>query len=279
MTDLSIKRNHQIYNASDVAAHYAALNYLTACESLLFESYIPIGSAVLDLGVGGGRTTPYLASRAARYVGVDNAPAMVDACRAKFPGGEFLVADAANLAVFANDSFDAVVFAFNGIDFVLPEESRRQCLAHIHRILKPGGALIFSSHNPRAILVRPSWNRERLERISRRFSANSKTVNAVLLAALTSVRAPLAFFQACVSSLFRMIQRLPTRMFWRGHGELLDSAHGGLLTHYSIPRQVIAEVVAVSLRFERVLGNAYPESPRPLSTDWYYYVFTKPIEK
>ena len=77
MADLNLQKNLEIYNAPDVTAYYAALNYLTPCERLLFDTYISTGSAILDLGVGGGRTTPYLASRAARYVGVDNAEAMV----------------------------------------------------------------------------------------------------------------------------------------------------------------------------------------------------------
>jgi len=275
MTDLSIKRNLQIYNAPEVAAHYAALNYLTSCERLLFETYLPPGCAILDLGVGGGRTTPYLSERAAHYVGVDIAPAMVEACRTKFPGLEFVVADAADLSAFAEASFDAVVFAFNGIDFVLPEESRRRCLAHVHRVLKPGGAFIFSTHNARAILVRPSWSRDRLERIAGRFSTNSKAIYTVLLAAFTSMRALLAILQAFTASLVRMLQRLPKRMFWRGEGELLDSAHGGLFTHCSVPRRVVSEVGAIPLRFERVLGNSYPQSNHPLTTDWYYYVFVK----
>jgi len=77
----------------------------------------------------------------------------------------------------------------------------------------------------------------------------------------------------------RMARRLPTRVFWQGEGELLDSAHGGLFTHFSVPRRVVSELGAASLRFERALGNAYPQSNHPLTTDWYYYVFVKPIEK
>jgi SAM-dependent methyltransferase len=279
MTDRNLQKNLEIYNAPEVTAYYAALNYLTPCERLLFDTYIPIGSSILDLGVGGGRTTPYLASRAARYVGVDNAGAMVDACRSKFPNLEFAVADAAELSQFADSSFDAVVFAFNGIDFVLPQKSRRQCIAHVHRILKPGGAFIFSSHNAQAILVWPAWSRDRLKRIARRFSPSSKALYSMSLAGLTSVRALLAFTQACAASCLRMAQRLPRRIFWRGEGELIDSAHGGLLTHFSVPHQVVSELNAASLRFEQVLGNAYPRPTHPLTTDWYYYVFTKPIEK
>lgn len=279
MTEKSTKRNLQIYNAPDVTAHYAALDYLSACERLLFEMYIPPASAILDLGVGGGRTTPYLAKAAARYVGVDYAPAMVDACRAKFPGLEFRVMDASNLSEFSNEAFDGVVFAFNGIDFVLPESARRQCFSHIERILKPGGRLIFSSHNARAILARPSWNRGRLREIARRVSPGSEFFRQFAFAVLTAARAALAWGQASWGTAARMSRFLPRKVFWHGEGELLDSAHGGLYTHYSTPRRVIAEVSETRLRCELVLGNEYPRASHPLTTDWYYYVFVKPVAK
>ena len=141
MTRMS-KRNPDInlhtYAATETVTHYAALNYLTPCERMLFETYIKPSSAVLDLGVGGGRTTAFLAQRASRYVGVDFIPAMVEACRKKFPALELAVADAANLSSFADASFDAVVFAFNGIDFVHPDSSRLSCFQHIRRVLRPG---------------------------------------------------------------------------------------------------------------------------------------------
>jgi SAM-dependent methyltransferase len=271
--------NLQTYDVADVAAYYAALNYLTPCERVLFESYIPPGSAILDLGVGGGRTTSYLANWASRYVGVDYAPAMVKACQSKFPGLEFVVGDAANLSVFPDATFDVVVFAFNGVDYVLPEQSRRSCFEHIHRVLKDGGSLIFSSHNARAILVSVRWNRGRLQRAARRVSAESTALYWLLLGLLTSARWALAFGQAVGATLVRAFHRIPTRIFWRGEGNLIDSAHGGLLTHYSIPSRVIAELEALHFRPERILGDDHPQPSHPYSTDWYYYVFAKSCEK
>ena len=279
MTDRSADTNLQTYDAPEVAAHYAALDYLTPCERMLFEVYIPPGSAILDLGVGGGRTTSYLANRASRYVGVDYAAAMVEACKAKFPGLEFVVADAANLSAFPDASFDAVVFAFNGIDYVLPEQSRRSCFGHIQRVLRAKGVLIFSSHNARAVLIRRRWNRGLLQRIARRFSADSRVLYWLLLGTLTSARWALALAQAAGATLLRVVRRIPSHVFWRGGGSLVDSAHGGLLTHYSIPRRVISELAALHLRPERILGDDYPHTSHPYSTDWYYYVFAKPCEK
>lgn len=279
MTGRSAATNLQTYDAPEVAAHYATLDYLTPCERELFEIYIPAGSAILDLGVGGGRTTSYLAKRASRYVGVDYAPAMVKACEAKFPGLEFKVADAANLSLFPDASFDVVVFAFNGIDYVLPDESRQGCFAQVHRVLKANGIFIFSSHNARAVLVRPLWNRMRLRQAARRFSADSKILYWLWLSLLTAARSALAFLRATGATLQRVLKRVPSGAFWRGEGILVDSAHGGLLTHYSIPSRVIAEMEALHFRPERILGDDYPHPSHPYATDWYYYVFAKPCEK
>lgn len=275
MPGRSADTNLQTYDSPDVARHYAALDYLTPGERLLFDCYIKPGIAILDLGVGGGRTTPYLAKRASHYVGVDYAPSMVEACRAKFSALQFTVADASDLSAFAAGAFDAVVFAFNGVDYVLPAESRRRCLEHIHRILKPGGCVIFSSHNARAILVHPDWNRERLQKLARKLSAGSTLLSVVLLAGFTGARATLAVGQAIWRSLSRLARGVLTRAFWRGEGTLVDSAHGGLLTHCSIPELVVSEVEGLHFRVERVLGNEYPHSTHRYATDWYYYVFTK----
>ncbi len=279
MTDRRAQTNLQIYDAPQVAAHYAALDYLTSCERLLFETYIKQGSAILDLGVGGGRTTAYLATRASRYVGVDYAAAMISACQAKFPGLEFAVADAADLSAFSDNSFDVAVFAFNGIDYVLPQQARRACFKHLHRILKPGGVLIFSSHNARAVLAPLRWNAERLRRSARRFSAGSNILYWMLLAILTSARSVLVLGQSGVASMFRLVKRIPTPVFWRGEGTLVDPVHGGLLTHYSTPVLVVAELEALHFQLERFVNNEYPRSGHPYATDWYYYVFAKPSDR
>lgn len=275
MTHLSAETNLQTYNSPEVASHYAALDYLTPCERLLFETYVPVGGAVLDLGVGGGRTTPYLASRASRYVGVDYAEAMVEACRAKFPAVEFIITDASDLSGFPDSCFDAVVFAFNGIDLLLPDKTRRACLTHMHRVLKPGGVVIFSSHNARAVLSWPNWNRERLVQMARRGSAGSRGLERLLQVSLTLVRSTLAFGQALGASVLRLLRRLPLRAFWSGEGTFVDSAHGGLLTHCWTPGFAVRELNAAHFQILQIVGNDYPRANHRFATDWYYYVFAK----
>ena len=89
----------------------------------------------------------------------------------------------------------------------------------------------------------------------------------------------MAFAHAAGATLLRVLKRIPSGVFWRGEGTLVDSAHGGLLTHYSIPSRVINELEALHFRLVRILGDDYPQPSHPYATDWYYYVFAKPCEK
>jgi ubiquinone/menaquinone biosynthesis C-methylase UbiE len=275
MADSNPDPNILTYNATKVTQYYATLNYLTPCEQSLFDAYLRPGMAILDLGVGGGRTTPYLSSIAQRYVGVDYASEMIAACRKKFPHLEFEVGNAADLSKFSSSGFDAVVMAFNGIDYVIPDESRFRALRGISRVLKPDGILIFSSHNPRSIWVRVSWNPERVRELAERMVGSGSALFRPLLWSLTLVRLIAAGSQAALRSLSRAARRLPSRAFWQGQGYLTDAAHGGLRTHVAAPEEVMRELGGFGFRLLRMLGDDYPRVSRRYVTDWYYYVFSK----
>jgi ubiquinone/menaquinone biosynthesis C-methylase UbiE len=267
--------NLRTYRVPEVASHYAALTYLTPCEQLLFRSYIKPGMAVLDLGVGGGRTTPYLSSTASRYVGVDYSEPMVQVCKKKFPDLDFLLADASDLSAFEDASFDAVVFPFNGLDYVVPDEHRLRCLRECWRVLRPDGVFVFSSHNPRSILVRADWDRGRLRSFVSRYISPGNIFFSLTVGGLTVAKAAHSFVRAARGSISRIIRRVPDPAFWRGEGNLYDSSHGGLVTHCSTPDHVVAELEHLGFRLVRLMGDDHPQTSRELLTDWYYYVFSK----
>jgi SAM-dependent methyltransferase len=267
--------NLPVYNKPEVAAHYASLNYLSPCEQVLFDEFLKQGDAILDLGVGGGRTTPHLSRLASRYVGVDYAPKMVAACQQKFPQLEFLVSDATNLALLADGTFDRVVMAFNGMDALVPDEARRRCLAEIHRVLRNGGVLIFSSHNPRAVFLRPGWNPRKIDEIARMLVGQSQWLLEPVRILLLCLRIALALAKSAMESAHRLLRRVWHRAFWSGDGYMVDPAHGGLLSHYAVPARVIAEVEQEGFQILRFEGDDYPRRSRAYVTDWYYYVFRK----
>jgi SAM-dependent methyltransferase len=114
------------------------------------------GQPVLDLGVGTGRTTPLLLQLSEDHVGLDYAPEMIRLCRERFPGVSMVVGDARAMPDFADGRFALVVFSFNGIDMV-DDEDRLKVLAEVRRVLRPGGAFLFSSHNLGYRVPRP-WS-------------------------------------------------------------------------------------------------------------------------
>jgi len=266
--------NRAVYDAPAVAAHYARLEYLSACEQMLFETYLRRGMKILDVGVGGGRTTPYLAALASHYIGIDYAPAMISACRDKFPDLEFRLGHAEDLKEFNRASFDSVVLAFNSLDYVIPDSARAKALAEFHRVLKPGGILIVSSHNPRAILHRLTWNARRLDALAERVAGGGRVVENCVRAILTTALAGTGLVRCVVRSAARMIARVPRLAFWRGEGYMTDPAHGGLLTHYATPEIVQSELAQAGFRLVRMQGDDFPLPSRPFVTDWYYYVAT-----
>jgi len=110
-----------------------------------YRDYI-LGRAVLDLGMGAGRTTLHLSPLAAEYVGIDYSPAMVAHTSARFPGQRIELGDARDLSRFADGTFDLVLFSYNGIGAV-DHEGRLRILGEVARVLRPGGVFLFSVHN------------------------------------------------------------------------------------------------------------------------------------
>lgn len=104
------------------------------------------GARVLDVGCGAGRTTRPLHERGFDVVGIDLSEEMIRTARTLFPGIDFRVGDATDLS-FPADRFEYVLFSHNGLDYIHPERKRLQALSELHRVLVPGGTLVFSTHN------------------------------------------------------------------------------------------------------------------------------------
>jgi SAM-dependent methyltransferase len=160
-----------LYEPAEIVEYYVRKTDLYKPETAILERLRPELGALrmLDIGVGGGRTTRHFAPLVKDYVGVDIEPGMLEACRKGFgeePGKRtFRLADVKDRSIFPDGAFDLVLFSMNGIDHGT-QEVRRKALLEIRRVGRPKGWFCFSAHNlnylPKLLRFRPEWRPRRL---------------------------------------------------------------------------------------------------------------------
>ena len=166
MTDLHLTPQEMInlnsFSNSFAVEHVYNKEGFTSIEQQIIGQYFTLKGRVLDLGCGTGRTTAPLKENGYDVIGIDLSATMIEFARSKYPGVDFRVMNACALE-FEDESFDHVLFSFNGIDNIIPFAKRLACLGEINRVLKKGGCFIFSSHNALCI----PRNRDMLENLIR----------------------------------------------------------------------------------------------------------------
>jgi SAM-dependent methyltransferase len=246
--------NLRTYSDPAVVAAYTKMEELQPCEELIFQRWIQPGSAVLDLGIGGGRTTGALSRIAGRYIGLDYSQGMVEACRTRYPQLEFRHGDATDLSQFEDRLFDVVVFSFNGIDLIRTGEGRSKCLREVARVLKPGGIFIVSSSCARAIGVWPYLKTAR------------------------GVQIPWRIAYSLYASARLAARHLRHSAFWKGSGYVHDPVHGGLVHYASTPRTFVPQVKLAGFEVVDVVPGPYLNVQAIWLTRWYYYACRRPLQ-
>jgi ubiquinone/menaquinone biosynthesis C-methylase UbiE len=173
-----INRQTMRLAVNDYASHVGATPAERAAFAVVAQEMR--GKRILDVGVGGGRTTPALLEISRDYTGVDYVYAMVERCRGRFPGVKFQHADARSMPEFADESFDLIVFACQGISMV-DHAGRIAIIKEVRRLLSKNGVFIFSTYNRDSKEYertfefpefQHSWNPLRLAVRSLRFTRN-----------------------------------------------------------------------------------------------------------
>ena len=151
-----VDHNRRHYATGVVAARYATRSGLQPAEAAILDRYHHdiAGRRILDLGVGGGRTTPFLLDLSSNYIGVDYSRDMIERCRRRFPEVAFDVADARDLSRYPDSSFDFALFSHSGID-ALDHDGRLEVFREVRRVLRDDGLFVFSSHNRNHRIPKP----------------------------------------------------------------------------------------------------------------------------
>lgn len=123
-----------------------------ACLELLGDVS---GLSILDAACGPGLYAEELVRRGASVRGFDHSPRMVELARTRVPEAEFRVHDLADPIGWLPDfSVDAALFAL-ALEYV---DDRLATLRELHRVLRPGGALVLSRMHPTGDWLRQGGN-------------------------------------------------------------------------------------------------------------------------
>lgn len=218
------------------------------------------GKRILDIGVGGGRTTEPLRAISPDYLGVDYSAQMIAKSRARHPHVRFDVCDARDLSRFSDASFDLIAFTYNGLDYI-GHADRLTALREIRRVLTDQGCFFFSSHNRYARDLTSPW---------RAFTPCS----------------PLALPRNIASYALGIINhyRHRRRQISRADFAVLNdrAQHFALLTYYIAPESQIAQLETVGFKTCYVVGTdgqrvAVPDGLKGKTDGWLYYVCRKSL--
>jgi ubiquinone/menaquinone biosynthesis C-methylase UbiE len=143
--------NKQAYSTEKVVNIYTTNFKLITAEDVLVRKYKSElqNASFLDIGIGGGRTTHFIAPIVKTYYGVDYSTMFVNHVAEEYKDNKKVViefGDARELGQYADASFEFVLFSFNGIDCV-GFEDRKRIIKECFRLLKPKGHFWFSFHN------------------------------------------------------------------------------------------------------------------------------------
>ncbi|MFW9834716.1 MAG: class I SAM-dependent methyltransferase [Candidatus Thorarchaeota archaeon] len=142
-----------------------------------FMSSVKPGGHVLDAGCGTGIVTRHLVDNGYQVTGIDISQKMLDLAKQRVPEATLKVGDMTALD-FEDDSFDGLVSTY--AVFHVPRTKHSVLFRGFHRILKKGGALLFS------VGARPEpsdgvWEWDELQSVPMYWSSNGPEKTVELL--------------------------------------------------------------------------------------------------
>jgi len=149
---------------------------------------------------------------------------------------------------FQDASFDAMVFSFNGIDHLPDDATRTRGLREAARILRPGGRLVFSSHNAGQLFVWPQLRSAGLW------------------------RTPWRIVRAVVRSLVVAARTVFSGVYFRGEGYVDDPVHGGVRIYASTPLTMAPQLLAAGFDIMEIVRGPERGTPLDCMASWHYYV-------
>jgi SAM-dependent methyltransferase len=223
------------------------------------------GEPILDIGVGAGRTVQLLRAISSDYTGVDYTQRLLDICREQNPGVDLRWMDARDMSSLSSDHYALTQFSCNGIDCV-DWNDRVKILSEMKRVTRPGGLIVYSSHNRHG----PGY-REPFSRILPRFTFNPVKLGWRIARAMP--RIPVASYN--------YLRHAGLTRDYDGYSIATAAAHNfGIVIIYTTLEKEKQQLRELGLELEAVYGSvdqrALPHDAIDSDAWWLHFVVRKP---
>jgi len=221
--------------------------------------------AILDIGVGAGRTVPYLTALTSSYTGIDYSQNMLRYCRDRHPGAKLLQCDARNMDLFQDGAFDVVVATWNVIDDA-DHAGRLKILNEVRRVLRPRGLFIFSTHN-----------RDFQTRSAYRFRGFVSAPNPINLIKCNAIR-----IKRYVTGILNHLDVKRSEIHNREYAVINDPSHNfRLLTYYIGKESQLAQLTRIGFSDIEMVdeGGSFITPLQECLDGWIYYICRRSGER
>jgi SAM-dependent methyltransferase len=142
-----VAHNVSIYSLKGIAPYYAREPLFPPEIQILIKHKAEFeAKIVLDIGVGTGRTSKYIAPYCKRYIGIELNQDMLDLFSEKLPQIELVHCDMREFYKLNKDKFDFVFGPYSAFDS-LNHADRVKMFHDIHGMMQPNGMFVFATHN------------------------------------------------------------------------------------------------------------------------------------
>lgn len=158
-----VKLNRDTYNK--IAKLFHGTRQYLWDDILVFKKYLHNNMSVLDIGCGTGRLYQLLQEfQGVDYVGLDQSEGQIAMAKQDFPQNNYIVSEMTKLPL-ADKRFD-FIFCIATLHHLPNENSRKQALLEMKRVLKPGGYLFMTNWNMNSLtsqktIAKGKWTKDK----------------------------------------------------------------------------------------------------------------------
>lgn len=261
--------NRVAWNSPDAARVFTlGEKFSDLGEQAAFEWLAPrcAGEPLLDIGVGTGRTIPLMSAISHDYTGIDYTPKLLELAKSRYPDRDLRHMDARDMSALPPGHYGLAEFSWNGIDCV-DYDDRVKILEEMYRVVRPGGYVLFSSHNRGG----PGYC-ESIWQLLPQFTFNPLKLG---WRTLRSMRR----FQL---GTLNYVRNMKLDCDYGAYAVKTAAAHNfGIVIVYTTLREQRRQLAQVGLQSDAVFGsgegNRIPDDVEDTDTWWFHFIAHKPL--